>query len=143
MISVIDGHTDSFWQANCQKNFLPLPHGCRVAPDTAESRAVVGNHNWNTNVMVLSSGKVYCTKNFAQHSHVCRRLPGGPCVGCSPNNGWLTSSNGKFGITDKWCSGLILYQCTGGLFVRVQLHLFVARLHVIKTQKLCITGAQK
>ena len=124
MISVIDGHTDSFWQNPCQRNFLPLPHGCRLAPDTAESRAVVGNHNWDTHVVVLSSGKVYCTKNFAQTDgkNTCRGLPGGPCVDCHPNNGWLSSSNGEFGITDNRCGALILYQCAptpGELFLRV------------------------
>merc|ERR1719201_2276477 len=48
-----------------QNTYLPVPQGCRIAPDTAESRFVVGNYNWNTHVVLLDSGKPRCTKNYA------------------------------------------------------------------------------
>ena len=91
-----------------QNNFLPVPQGCRIAPDTAESRFVVGNYNWNTHVVVLDNGKPRCTKNFASS---CNGGAGGIY---GSNNVWLKSSNNRHAV--KHCTVQILYQCPGSCF---------------------------
>ena len=85
-----------------------MPQGCSVAPDTTDSRVVVGNYNWNAQVVVLSSGKPYCTKNFATDGACAGH--GGLCAGCQLNQGWLLPANGKY--RSRHCNGQILYQCT-------------------------------
>ena len=98
-------------QATCQKDYLSVPQGCKVAPDTTDSRFVVGNYNWNTNVVVLSSAKPYCTKNFATTSKACEGQ-GGHCSGCLKVI-WWAYKNGQYKV--RQCSdshGQILYQCT-------------------------------
>ena len=108
-------------QSSCQKKYddasgsLPLLQtNCRIAPDTEESRWVVANYNWGTSVVVLDSGKPYCTKNFAQStSDMCAGInngPGGHCFGCVPNDDWLVQTSfGRY--TVQYCDAQILYQC--------------------------------
>ena len=50
----------------CENSPKPIPAGWKVADDTADSRAVIAGYNWNTDVIVLSNGKSYGTKNYSQ-----------------------------------------------------------------------------
>ena len=88
-----------------------MPQGCKVAPDTTDSRFVVGNYNWNTNVVVLSSAKPYCTKNFATTSKACEGK-GGLCSGCLKLV-WFAWEKSQYKVRHcKDSHGQILYQCT-------------------------------
>jgi hypothetical protein len=47
----------------CQEDFIALPVGATLAPDTAAIRAnLVATYHWNTHVLILESGKGYETK---------------------------------------------------------------------------------
>jgi len=50
----------------CENSAKSIPAGWKVADDTADSRAVIAGYNWNTDVIVLSNGKSYGTKNYSR-----------------------------------------------------------------------------
>ena len=124
-------------QETCQgkDNFLPVPQGCRIAPDTAESRFVVGNYNWNTRIVTLDSGKPICTKLYAKrYSFACEDGAGGICgPGCPASLGSaLKSSNNRHAV--GYCHTQILYQCPGSC-CRPHLSFFLSLFHTISLVK--------
>ena len=81
----------------CQEDYLPLPSGCVLAPDTPEVRAnVVATHTWSTQVMILANGAGINTKAF--------RTPGDEFAA-----GPLRTSGGNY--KPNGCSMQILYEC--------------------------------
>jgi hypothetical protein len=54
----------------CQSSFLPLPVGWSIAPNSADSIAVIAGYGWGTDLMVLTDGSQYYTLNnrFAGHA---------------------------------------------------------------------------
>jgi hypothetical protein len=49
---------------NCQTGYLPLDAGYVIAPDDADSIAVIAAHGWDTEGVVVASGNVYLTTNY-------------------------------------------------------------------------------
>ena len=120
-------------QRSCQghNKFLPVPQGCQIAPDTADSRFVVGNYNWNTLVVLLDSGKPRCTKHWVSSSKGrCKEGAGG--IFDNPNSVWLKSSNNRHAVLH--CQSQILVQCPGSCF-RPHLSFFLSLLHTISLVK--------
>jgi hypothetical protein len=48
----------------CQSVYLPLEPGYALAPDDADSIAVIATHNWNAQLVVVASGNAYNTANY-------------------------------------------------------------------------------
>ena len=46
---------------NCQSYYMALPSGWVIAPDTYDSRYVLGLYYWGTSYMVLANGNMYRT----------------------------------------------------------------------------------
>jgi hypothetical protein len=57
------GAADSTTQA-CQSVFLSLDSGYVIAPDDADSKAVITAHPWNTAVVIVASGIGYNSANY-------------------------------------------------------------------------------
>ena len=76
----------------CEDNGgVAVPAGWKVADNTADSRAVIAAYDWNTDLIVLSNGYSYVTKNLAASSSVWGSpgsvyVPG--MLGESGNNVW-------------------------------------------------------
>jgi len=52
-----DGASPTTWgTSGCEDNWVALPSGFEIAPDTTDSRTVAGNYEWNTCCLVLSNG---------------------------------------------------------------------------------------
>jgi len=47
--------------AGCQKEFLSLPKGWRLAPSTSDSQKVSSAHGWNTDCLSFSDGQSWAT----------------------------------------------------------------------------------
>ena len=45
--------------ATCQSGYKSVPFGWELAPDVAESKAVIAAYTWSTHVLVLSGGYSY------------------------------------------------------------------------------------
>ena len=47
----------------CQSDYIELPSGWQIAPDTEATRShVIAQHYWSTHVLIVNSGKGYETK---------------------------------------------------------------------------------
>ena len=84
----LDGSDPAVGGATCQTDFLPLPVGAVIAPDTQDiiDNVVVGKFNspapgnmWETHVLVLASGGAYLTSGASGPSNA--RTSGTPWVG--------------------------------------------------------------
>ena len=56
----INGTVDS-----CQSGYVTLPYGWVIAPDTAESRTVIGSHSWSTDVVIVANNFAYSTASYS------------------------------------------------------------------------------
>jgi hypothetical protein len=49
----------------CQVGYLPLDAGYVIAPDDADSKAVITAYPWNTAAVIVGTGNAYKGANFA------------------------------------------------------------------------------
>ena len=96
---------------SCPSNWLALPDGWSIAPNDADSQAVVGAWDWSTDCAVLSDGRAYNTGERDEpgcdplHEH-CGDFEGEPCGGGSD---YLISAAGEH--TVRRCRARILIKC--------------------------------
>lgn len=57
--SLLSNHLVDGFDSYCQDNCTELPENWAVAPDNADSIAVISAHYWSTNVVVVANGKGY------------------------------------------------------------------------------------
>jgi hypothetical protein len=50
--------------SDCQAGFLSVDAGYAIAPDNADSIAVIAAHTWSTDVVIVASGNGYRAVNF-------------------------------------------------------------------------------
>jgi hypothetical protein len=82
----------------CQSAYLPLDAGYVIAPDNADSIAVIAAHRWSTTAVVVASGNGYYTANS------------GTSAGSFDGSGWLQTSGSTYKATG--CNVQILQVCS-------------------------------
>ena len=55
--AALDGEPPESTSVGCQDNYLPIPAGWTIAPDTPESIAVIAMYPWGTHVMVVDGSQ--------------------------------------------------------------------------------------
>ena len=61
--AALDGASPWDSSQQCQSGYIALPPGWSIAPDNADSIAVISSYRWGTHRMVLSDGASYWTLN--------------------------------------------------------------------------------
>ena len=90
-----------FWQTN-QPNYLPLPPGYVLAPNDADTIAVIASHGWSTPALVLADDSAVCSGSWAR--------AGGPGGSCGSGNQSVTSADGSM-YTTRECFRRLLARC--------------------------------
>ena len=85
-------------QLLCQTDYITLPDNWVIAPDNADSIAVIAAHYWSTHCVVVVSGTSYCGLQYGSGS-------GGSC-----GSGLLLSQGGaQYAVSS--CTRQILIMC--------------------------------
>ena len=85
----------------CQNGYISLPSGYTVAPDNADSIAVIAAHTWSTDVVIVASGNAYGVSRFSN--------------GTQYGSGGLLSQNGSSYLSNL-CFGEVLIMLIPGSF---------------------------
>ena len=51
----------------CQTAYVTMPYGWTIAPDTLDSRRVIGAHSWSTDVVIVATGYAYSTSTYSPY----------------------------------------------------------------------------
>ena len=89
-------------------NYLPLPPGYELAPNDADSVAVIAAHGWSTTCLVLADGSAWKTANRG-------KLAGEKCVLSHRNSlavGSAAGAGGVVGYSVTQCNLRVLARCT-------------------------------
>ena len=81
----------------CQSDFVNLPGGFIIAPDSADAKAVIVANYWSTSCVIVSSGKGY------------RGRSNGWFAGLSCGAGFQVKSDTQYAVKD--CNSQILILC--------------------------------
>jgi hypothetical protein len=82
----------------CQSDYLPLPSGWIIAPNDADSIAVIAMYAWGTDLLVLSDGSQYYTMNLRYPGHA-----GQP-------RKWICCADGLTALGTSTIDGLDVYK---------------------------------
>ena len=61
--AALDGTLPTEKSVRCQSDYLPLPCGWSLAPDSQDSIVVISRYPWGTHLMVVASGAQYYTQS--------------------------------------------------------------------------------
>jgi hypothetical protein len=95
----------------CQEVYLPLDAGYVLAPDDADSIAVIAAHSWSTHAVVVASGNGYYTAIY------------GTSAGSLQGGGWLQTSGSTYKATG--CNVQILQVCSAILLFAFMIALLI------------------
>jgi hypothetical protein len=60
----LTGLNPNGWGVSCERKPTTVPSGWRIAPDNADTRAIIRRFPWNTHVVFTDSGKYYGSANY-------------------------------------------------------------------------------
>jgi len=101
--TLADVAVDSYGYS-CQNYYISLPSGWVIAPDTSDSRTVIGAHYWSTEVVVVSNGYGYTSYYYYNYYYYYYY---------SHYNGRLW----RYGALYQWGSDYMANQCNSQILI--------------------------
>ena len=87
-------------------NYLPLPPGYELAPNDADSVAVIAAHGWSTTCVVLADGSAWRSANHGRAGEACALSSANSLV-----VGSAASAGGVVGYSVTRCNLRVLTRC--------------------------------